>query len=47
VESVQGLQQALSGTNIRVEELIASAPASAPAGVNRAMLAGVIGALAS
>src|SRR5579871_696984 len=47
VESVQGVQQALSGTNIRVEELIAAASAAVPTGVNRAMLAGVMGALAS
>ncbi|HZP25388.1 MAG TPA: hypothetical protein VFB04_18245 [Terriglobales bacterium] len=48
VESVEGLQQALSDTNIRVEGLIAAAAsATVPAGANREFLAGVMGALAA
>ena len=48
VESMQGLQAALSATsNIRVEDVVATTSMGAAAGMNRAALAGVMGALAS
>ncbi len=48
VESAQGLQEALSSTsNVRVEDLVTTASMGAAAGVNRAAMAGVMGALAS
>jgi type IV pilus assembly protein PilM len=49
VQSMQGLQEALSGTSdIKVEELVSSASMGAAAGnVQRSALAGVMGALAS
>jgi len=48
VDSVQALQEALSATSkIRVEDLVSSTSLHAAAGVNRAALAGVMGALAS
>ena len=48
VESVQGLQEAISATsNIRVEDLMSTTAMGAAAGLNRAALAGVMGALAS
>ena len=47
VDSLQGLQEALGGaTNIRVEDLVSTTPMAAAAGINRAALAGVMGALA-
>jgi len=48
VESIQGLQEALgASSNIRVEDLVSTTAMGAAAGVNRAALAGVMGALAS
>lgn len=48
VDSVQGLQESLSATSsIRVEDLVSTTAMGAAAGVNRAALAGVMGALAS
>ena len=48
VEAAHGLQEALSATsNLRVEELVSTTSMGAAAGVNRAALAGVMGALAS
>lgn len=48
VESVQGLQEALQSTSsLRVEDLVSTTSMGAAAGMNRAALAGVMGALAS
>jgi type IV pilus assembly protein PilM len=48
VQSAQALQEALGGGEIRVEELVLSSGAAGTAGnPNRALLAGVAGALAS
>jgi type IV pilus assembly protein PilM len=48
VEAAHGLQEALGTTsNLRVEELVSTTSMGAGAGVNRAALAGVMGALAS
>jgi type IV pilus assembly protein PilM len=48
VQSLQGLQDALGSSPIKVEELVSSASLGAAAGnVNRSALAGVMGALAS
>jgi type IV pilus assembly protein PilM len=48
VEAAHGLQEALGTTsNLRVEELVSATSMGAGTGVNRAALAGVMGALAS
>lgn len=48
VQSAQALQDALGGEQIRVEELVSSSGAAGATGSpNKALLAGVAGALAS